>query len=378
MPMPKPSGAVEIVDVPFAYSATVRHARKRDFVTSAFRGIARVAVRIVDPEDAAVAAVVGNHGGNAVLESQRHALPYRLVGDDWYFPVVEPKMLRPISPDDLKDRLAPPAPGLARFTSQRNPFGPAASRGGAPNRGVWSLPVVEESGVKEVRSSRAADIRAAIERDAAEMIFVDGVLYRRCPPPRIEVRMVDGRPRLEFVPDTYSNDLETLAERELADPPLAAFPLDRIEEATTYAGNVAEKGAPPPKPPPVEIVRRDLLSRITLAEMVRAAAVAVDLSVRSVLPFLPRSGLMAYADMREAASAVRRREDPEADAAAFVSAYESVVAAVRRIEPSDTDGESAEAVEEALRSADVHLPRWRSAGGAGLAPEDDGAVAALR
>lgn len=366
----------QIIDVPFVYAAEVRWPRKRRFALGAFRGTVPLAVPQCDPKDAPAVAEVRNYGLDAVLESQRHTLPYRLIGGEWYFPVVHPKERRPISPTDLRERIAD---GVSRIGPQddRDPFAMAARRAGAPHVAVVSALPIEETDVKEVRRSNAEHVRDAIRRHAAEMVFVDGVLHRRIPEPRIAVDRDGGRIVLDFVPDTFSHDAAALTARDRDWPHLAVFPLDALDDAMAYADMIA-CGDKVVRPPPLRILRPDLLRDRTPAEIALDMAVGVGLQVRGALAFLSREGLMAFADMREATARLEPEREDGADVASFADAYGRLVAALRAALDGDPPEEAIDPLDEALRDADANLIRLQEfAAGSALRPEDEDAIVSL-
>lgn len=300
-----------LVDIEFPYLASFVRPRKRNGETAYFRGTMPVAISSVSASEAPIVCVIDPNPSRKdhelyLQEIRRHDGHFYLPETtDEHIPGVDLKLLQS----------AASKTGTA-WTS--NPFHDVAKRiCEEPLRSpVRSLPEAGDIAIREVTRSWREEVEGAIKAEVSNFLLIDGVLHRTCPEPRLLVEYRHhGLETDAIFHDNYSRNRWVSA----------VFGVNEQDKIEKYVRGLIETGDVNEdyiqEGPAVLRVDPSVPWSDFSADSLSIYAPTVMERARKVAPWLPRAGIEAFVDMKEAYEAFKAGQRDRSVVGAFCAAY---------------------------------------------------------
>lgn len=279
-----------IVDIVFPYLVKFIRPRKRNAETRYFRGTLPVAIESVTTKEAPVACVIDENPSRK--DHERYLKEVRRYDGRFYLPETTDEHI-----PGVDVRLLKSAAGKSGAAWETSSFHALGTRGFEEilREPVRSLPEAAEVDVREVVHSCREEVERRIKTEATNYLLIDGVLHRACPEPRL---LVDYRHHGVEVEAIFHDDYPR--NRWVN----AVFGIHEQEKIAEYVRRLIEQGD----------VQKDYVQEGHFVDRVDPAVPWSDFSAdslgacisiimekaRKAVAWLPRPGIEAFVQMKEA------------------------------------------------------------------------------
>ncbi|WP_456717935.1 MULTISPECIES: hypothetical protein [unclassified Bradyrhizobium] len=350
-----------IVDLAFPYPVRFIRSGHRKAETVYIRGVLPVAFEAASSSEAPIACVIDPNPSQK--DHELYLQEVRRHGGRFYLPLSTDEGIPSV---DL--RLLESAAGKAGVDWEDSPFHAIGKQAcDIPLREpVRALPEANDIAVREVIHSWREEVVKKIQAEAINYLLIDGILHRSCPEPRL---LVDYR--------SHGLDFEVLFHNDYPRSRWvnAVFGMHEQEKVTEYvrrlieSGNVHEDYVQ--EGPLIERVDRSVPWSDFAPDSLSMCAPQIMERARKAAAWLPRPGIEAFIDMRDAYQAFIGGRRGREMITRFCTAYAAIVSHCADDEMSrdDDDPDTARGHNEAhelAQAAERYLIRFRIDG---LAPE---------